>query len=46
MASKLLGARYFATFDKDIINKKDLVARIGIRVISDKPTLGNSDNYD
>ena len=33
-ASKLLGAKYFATFDRDIINKKDLVARIGIRIIS------------
>ena len=46
MASKLLGAKYFATFNKDVISKKDLVARIGIRVISDKTALGNIDNYD
>jgi len=41
-ASKLLGAKYFATFDKDIISKKDLVARIGIGIISEEPEPGNN----
>ena len=40
--SKLLGARYFATFNKDIVNKKDLVARIGIEIVSDQIKPGNN----
>ncbi len=37
-ACKVIGAKSFATFDKDIVAKRDTIRKIGVEVITEEDT--------